>query len=122
MSGAAVGMLVATLLVPRADPRETWRAFLEIRLPNKSVVHLAIRDGRRRAVEVPGVGRFAFRPTVSADDHATVRITILERGEEGWQELGAFSVDVGGPFVDSPTSPSFGVRVTHLALEQTTRW
>jgi len=95
-------------------------AFLEATRPNRSVIPLSVRDGHRRRVDAPGIGRFAFRPTVSESDHAVVRVSIFEEHDGDCQELGAVTVGVGGPPADYAMTSSFRIIVKRLALVEST--
>jgi hypothetical protein len=106
----------AGITVPANTQSATRVIFLSITTPKKGVppVQLAAHEAETVTLEIDGVGKFGFEPTLRENDASTVVVTVFDVGASPSRRLGATAVPVAGKEVASKTSPSFGIRIVRV--------
>jgi TonB family protein len=108
MNGVAVPIIMT--MTVNFSLRELFR--IEVTLPNGNVLLTGeMHSNSPVLIDAPGVGRYHFKASRSRD---STDVTVSVFGADGEEHLGNVVVQLEGPVVQAPTTPSFGIRLLNI--------
>jgi len=108
---SALVLVAGTAAVMEAQPARDIA--MQISMPGARPI-LRVRNGEIGTIALGDAGTFGIRPTVVDATSGFVNVSVLEGGRRDGLLLAEFDATLGGPAVESGTTPPFTVEITAI--------
>jgi hypothetical protein len=109
-----LGLVATAALVSGVVAQSAREVSMRIGLPGGANPVLRVRNGEIGTIVLGDAGTFGLRPTVLDTAAGLVSVSVLEGAPPDSRVVAELDAALGGPSVDSGTTPPFTIAITRI--------